>query len=194
MARQIEKRSPASYLDVEAAPDHVVAELIDGVLYTSPRPGARHSLTSLRLGADLDGPFGRAKGGPGGWVILIEPELVLPGGHLLVPDLAGWRYERLPVLPDKTPIEVVPDWVCEVLSPSNKSHDRKRKLPKYAASGIPWLWLVDPDERMLEVYQLEGDRWTAVDVFEEEDGKIRVKPFDAVELDLQTLWAPPSRS
>jgi Uma2 family endonuclease len=193
MGRRIERRSPATYADVAAAPEHVIAELIGGVLYTSPRPSPRHALASLRLGAALDGPFGRGQGGPGGWTVLIEPELHLAGGDVLVPDLAGWRRERLPVLPDKPAIDVAPEWVCEVLSPSNKSHDRKHKLPKYAASAVPWLWLVDPEERMLEGYQLDGDRWAMVGVFEEEDVAVRAPPFEAVELDLSALWADPAQ-
>ena len=141
MGRRVEKRSPATYADVAAAPEHVLAELIDGVLYNSPRPNARHSLASLRLGADLDGPFGRGKGCPGGGVILIEPELHLVGGNVVVPDLAAWRHERLPTLPEKAQIDVVPDGVCEVLSRSNKSHDLMRAQPFDAAElDLTALW------------------------------------------------------
>lgn len=116
-------RRHATYEDLVRVPSHLVAELIQGHLITSPRPAPPHALVASSLGADLHGPFHRGKGGPGGWVILDEPELHL-NGDVLVPDLAGWRRERMPALPQTSAFELAPDWACEVLSPSTAAIDR----------------------------------------------------------------------
>src|SRR6187402_351383 len=133
---------PATYADLVAAPEHLVAELIDGVLYTQPRPRGRHAQAASVLGMDLGSPFHRGRGGPGGWIILYEPELHL-AEHVLVPDLAGWRRERLPEVPDAAYFELAPDWVCEVLSPGTALFDRRRKVPVYAQARVEHVWLVD---------------------------------------------------
>ena len=126
----------ATYEDVLAAPPHVVAEVLFGVLYTSPRPAPRQARAASRLGGTLDGPFDRGRDGPGGWVLLDEPELHL-GGDILVPDIGGWRRERMPTFPyDATYFTLPPDWVCEVLSPSTAAIDRGDKLDIYAREGV----------------------------------------------------------
>jgi Uma2 family endonuclease len=181
MGRQIEKREPATYDDVLAAPEHKVAELIDGALYLSPRPSPVHSKTELDLGATL-----RRWGKDGGWIILLEPELRL-GANTLVPDLAGWRRERLADRPSTTYLTITPDWVCEVKSPSTATLDRKVKMPKYARAGVPWLWLIDPDEQSLEVFRLDAGIYVNAGVYGDDD-KVRVEPFTEVELDLADLW------
>lgn len=186
MGRRIEKKRPATYADVLAAPSHLVPELIDGTLYLSPRPATLHARAALTLGQDLGGPFDRGRGGPGGWVILMQPELHLLG-QTIVPDLAGWRRERMPELPDAARIDLAPDWVCEVRSPSTEALDRKIKMPKYAAAGVSWMWLVDPEAEVLEAFRSNGGEWVAAGVFSE-DEKARIQPFDAIELDLAALW------
>src|ERR1017187_611152 len=148
----------ATYDDVLAAPEHVVAEVVNGVLHTQPRPGAPHARASSRLGIDLGGPFDRGKGGPGGWIILDEPELHLHG-DVLVPDLVGWRRTRMPELPDASSFELPPDWVCEVLSPSTAAVDRAEKMPIYARERVAHAWLVDPIPKTLEAFGLEDNRW-----------------------------------
>ena len=178
---------PATLADLEALPETVRGEIIDGVLYTLPRPRAIHSASELRIGADVEGPFQRGRGGPGGWWILVEPGITCPGSPEFSPDLAGWRRERLPRLPD-TRIDVVPDWVCEVLSPSTRSYDQRVKRPFYARIGVPWLWYVDVDARTLSVNKLEGGRWVEWLVAGERD-KVKPEPFDAVELDLAGWWS-----
>jgi Uma2 family endonuclease len=189
MGRAVEKRRPATYADVMTASPEVVAELIDGTLYTSPRPTSLHARASSRLGALLDDPFDRrAGGGPGGWISLDEPELHL-AGNALVPDLGGWRRERMPQLPDVPAFTLAPDWVCEVLSPATAVLDRKRKMPRYAEAGVRHAWLIDPQVRSLEVYRLDGELWQLLVTFDEEDERVRAEPFDAVELDLRALWA-----
>jgi len=179
-------RKPATYDDLLEVPDHRVAEIVDGELVVSPRPAVRHAVASSSLGADINGAFHRGRGGPGGWWILFEPELHL-GDHVLVPDLAGWRRERVPSLPDVVGVTVPPDWVCEVLSPSTRSLDRMRKLPIYAAFEVRHAWLLDPIDQTLEVFRLDGDHWTLLGVHGG-DEEVRVEPFDAVPLDLSALW------
>jgi Uma2 family endonuclease len=178
----------ASYDDVLAAPETVVAELIDGELYLTPRPAKPHALAASVLGEELGPPFRRGKGGPGGWILLDEPEIHF-GADVLVPDLAGWRRERMPaVVADEAHFTVAPDWVCEVLSPSTEQRDRAQKLAIYARGGVRHAWLVDPLQRTLEVLRLQGDKWLLLHV-EREDAAVRAEPFDAIALELGALWA-----
>jgi Uma2 family endonuclease len=178
----------ATYADLEKVPDRFVAEIIHGKLYTTPRPAPRHSQAETGLATLLQGPFQFSLGGPGGWRLLIEPELHLLGGdEVLVPDLAGWRLERMPVLPDTAWIETVPDWLCEVLSPSTAGLDRSEKLPIYAESGVGHTWLVDPILQTLEVLRRAEGAWHLVTTFRGE-GRVRAEPFEAVELDLSLVF------
>ena len=155
-------KNNASYDDVIAAPEMKIAELVRGDLYLSPRPALRHSKAASVLGADINDAFHRGRTGPGGWWILDEPELHL-ASDVLVPDIAGWRRERLPEIPDTAWIGLAPDWVCEVLSPSTEDFDRDLKLPLYAAAGVSHLWLVDPRERSLEVYGQLDSKWVLLE-------------------------------
>ncbi len=177
----------ATYEDLLAVPDHVVAEILNGVLITHPRPASRHARASSRLGVELGGPFDRGRGGPGGWILLDEPELHLHG-DVVVPDLAGWRRERMPELPDTAGFDLPPDWVCEVLSPSTEAVDRAEKMPIYLREGVAWVWLVDPIARTLEAFQGESGRWVVLGTWRDE-ARVRVAPFDAFELELAGLWA-----
>ncbi len=179
-------RRRATYEDLLQVPDTKIAEIIDGELYVFPRPAVPHAHAASGLGMDLGSPFQRGRGGPGGWWILFEPELHL-GRHVLVPDLAGWRRERMPAMPDVVGMTLPPDWVCEVLSDSTRGVDRVRKLPIYAEHGVTHAWLVDPIATTLEVYRLEGGRWFLSGAFEG-DVEVRAEPFDAVALDLAVLW------
>lgn len=179
-------KRPATYEDLRQVPAHLVAEILDGELHTSPRPSPRHADASSGLGGALRGPFDRGRGGPGGWRILDEPELHL-AADVVVPDLAGWRRERLPSLPDEAFFSIAPDWVCEVLSPSTVSIDRVKKLVIYAREGVSHTWLVDPLARTVEVLRLETGRWLIVATFGDLD-IVRAEPFEAIELDLSLLW------
>ncbi|NOU26303.1 MAG: Uma2 family endonuclease [Polyangiaceae bacterium] len=177
----------ARYEDLFELPPHVVGEIVFGVLHTHPRPAPRHAQAASTLGEELGPPFKRGRGGPGGWLILDEPELHL-GKHVLVPDLAGWRRERMPELPIDVPyFTVVPDWVCEVLSPGTAALDRGDKLTVYRTQRVPYVWLVDPEAKTLEVLELSGDRYTLREVFTGE-AACRAVPFDAFELELGLLW------
>jgi Uma2 family endonuclease len=177
----------ATYEDLLAVPKHLVAEIINGNLVTQPRPASRHARAASWLGGELHGPFDRGKGGPGGWILLDEPELHLHG-DILVPDLAGWRRTRMPELPDAAAFELAPDWVCEVLSPSTAATDRAEKMPIYARERVAYAWLVDPIARTLEALVLDGARWSVLGTWRD-DAKVRVEPFEAFELELGGLWA-----
>jgi Uma2 family endonuclease len=181
-------RKHATYDDVRDASDLLVAELIEGDLYTSPRPAIPHARVASALGQDLrsfDGPPGDPDH-PGGWWIIDEPELHF-GDDVLVPDLAGWHRERLPVLPDEPAFTLAPDWVCEVLSPATAALDRSRKMPIYARNGVCHLWLVDPRTRTLEVYRLDAGRWVVVDCHGGSEA-VRAEPFAALALDMPRWW------
>ena len=168
----------------------MVAELIHGVLHTNPRPASPHAVASSALGEELGPPFKRGRGGPGGWILLDEPELHL-GENVLVPDLAGWRRERMPAIDDVPFFTLPPDWVCEVLSKSTAKLDKSEKLPLYAEHGVAHAWLVDPILRTLELLRLEGGRWGRWSILatHKDDARVRAEPFDAIELQLAVLWA-----
>lgn len=183
----------ATYDDLLDVPSNRVAEIINGRLHTFPRPAPRHAWAASRIGGRLDGPFMDGDDGPGGWIILDEPELHL-GPHVIVPDLAGWRRERMPTLPDTAWFEIVPDWACEILSPSTARLDRAEKMAIYAQYGVNHLWLIDPDARTLEVYARETvsrktakSRWLLLDTLQGDD-EVRQPPFDAVAFGLGVLW------
>jgi len=180
-----EKR-PATYADLEAVPEHFVAEIIDGVLRTHPRPSPRHVVSANSLADELTSPFQKARGGPGGWVFAAEPELHL-GSHVLVPDLAAWRRERLPSIPDTAYFVTVPDWACEVLSASTETRDRTVKMRIYAEQRLSHLWLVDPRQQLLEVFELRDERWVLLGAWSSED-TVRAPPFDAISFSLADLW------
>lgn len=180
-------RRAATYRDVLEAPEHLVAELIEGELYTSPRPAPAHATAASVLGMDIGGPFHRGRGGPGGWIILDEPELHL-GPNVLVPDLAGWQRERMPEQPRTAYYELPPDWACEVLSRSTARLDRVRKVPIYARARVPYVWLVTPTEQTLEVFHLDGESYRLI-ATHGGDEVVRAEPFSAVELELAALWA-----
>ena len=175
-----------------AVPDDQVAEILDGELFTMPRPRPSHANAATVLGEALGPPFRRGRGGPGGWVFLVEPELHLgPRPDRIVPDLAGWRRDRLPdALLDADAdgaITVAPDWVCEVLSNRTEHVHRRRKRRIYRREGVGHLWYIDPRDRTLEVHRLVEARWLEVDIFEGE-GAVRAGPFEAIALTLGDLW------
>ena len=176
----------ATYQDVLDAPAHRVAEIINGTLYTHPRPAPAHAVASTVLSGELGPPFHRGRDGPGGWWILFEPELHL-GEEVMVPDLAGWRRERMPELPDTTYFTLAPDWACEVLSPSTRRVDLQEKRPIYAHEGVGHLWLIDPADRTLEAFELRDGEWVLIAVAKD-DEPVSVRPFDAITFSLGDLW------
>ena len=183
----VKEKEQASYADLVAAPGDQIAELAGGDLYLSPRPRPRHARIASALGSDLHDAFDHGRSGPGGWWVIFEPELHLDG-NVLVPDLAAWRRDRMPSLPDEGWFEAAPDWVCEILSPSTEELDRTRKMPRYAYAGIPTLWIVDPPARRLEIYSRNQTTWhldaTLTDV-----ASVSAPPFEAITIDLGRLWS-----
>jgi Uma2 family endonuclease len=177
----------ATYQDVIDAPEHMVAEIVRGVLSLQPRPRPRHAQAASIIGFEIGIPYDRGRGGPGGWRILIEPELHL-GEDVLVPDLAGWRRERLARLPDAVGITVAPDWVCEVLSPSTRALDLTAKRAIYGEQGVGHLWFVDPLAQTLEAFALRDGAWVLI-AAHHGAAAARVAPFEAVSLELAALWA-----
>ena len=181
-------RRRATYEDLLKVPDHLVAEIVDGELYASPRPGSPHARAAWAVGQDI-GLYDRQRGGPhdpGGWWILFEPEMHL-GPEIMVPDLAGWRRERMATIPNVAYFDLAPDWVCEVVSPTTGRLDRVRKMPAYARQRVVHLWLVDPILRTLEVYRLDGPRWVVVSTHGGAES-VRAEPFEAIELNLSRWW------
>ena len=187
-----ERRSGVTYRDVLNAPKGVTTEIIDGELYMQARPTERHSQALMGMIESLRPSFERGKGGPGGWWIRAEPQVSFEDRdwRTLVPDLAGWRRERLPVLPRRwADLTVAPDWVCEILSPSTMRLDRTQKMAIYAEAGIAHLWMADPLACTLEIFELIDGRWTLTAAH---GGKpeISAAPFDTVPLTLGDLWLP----
>jgi len=174
--------------DLEALPPGVKGEIIEGVLYTMTRPRAGHQRVATSVGGRIHDPFDAGRGGPGGWWILIEPGVELPGTPEIAPDLAGWHKARLPQLPEETAIRVVPDWVCEILSPSTRRHDLLVKKSYYARVGVAFHWLIDREARALTAYRLESQHWVDLGTWGDET-EARIPPFDAVPLDIKGFWA-----
>ena len=178
---------PATYDDLVKLPDLMVAEIVDGELHASPRPAPRHAHAEFAVSGVLGPAFSFSSGGPSGWRILPEPELHL-GENVLVPDFAGWRHPRLARLPDTAFIALVPDWICEIVSPSTARLDRAKKLAIYARERVGHAWLLDPIARTLEVLRLENSRWSIL-ATHAGDEVVRVEPFSEVELELRLFWA-----
>ncbi len=176
----------AGYEDLQRLPEGESGEIIFGQLHTQPRPSSRHARVEVGIGRELSGPFDVGRGGPGGWVILSEPELHLDG-HVLIPDLAGWRRHNLPLIPDG-PIDTAPDWVCEILSPATANKDRKIKLPLFGRLGVAYAWLVDPYAKTIEVMHFAEAHWILLGTHGD-DEQMRAEPFDAVVIELAPFWA-----
>lgn len=177
---------PATYADIEALPPSVVGEILFGKLVTHPRPAPQHAFAASSLGVEIAGPFQKGRGGPGGWIIIDEPEIHL-GDHVVVPDIAGWRQERMPTLPTTAAFQVVPDWACEFLSPSTQRYDKGDKRQIYAEMGVDYLWYVDPVARVLEVFTRRDKEWVVGETFFEDD-PVSAPPFDAITFSLGELW------
>lgn len=187
-------RRRATYQDVLDAPDDKIAQVVNGVLHLFPRPRFRHQQVTSVLGAVLLTRFQLGRGGPAGWILFDEPELHL-GDDILVPDIAGWRAERLPEAEAEGKdgddgaafVTIAPDWICETLSRSTQRFDRRDKMASYAAAGVKHAWLVHPVRHTLEVFRLYRRRWQAVATHHDHE-RIRAEPFEALEIDLSLLW------
>jgi Uma2 family endonuclease len=184
-------RKVPTLADLEALPADIKGEIIEGTLYTMTRPRGPHQSVAISIGADLHDPFQRGRRGPGGWWILPEPGIELPDTPEISPDLAGWRRERLPALPEDAPITVVPDWTCEVLSPTTRRHNLLVKKPYYAKVGVRHHWLVDLAARTITAYRLEGSHWMELGVWGD-DTDARIEPFAEIAIDVGGWWPSPA--
>lgn len=181
---------PTLYDALAALPEGVTGEILDGQLHAQPRPSGRHARAESALHSKLFRGYDDGDGGPGGWWILVEPELhFVRDREVAVPDIAGWTRARLPRMPDDQRFDVVPDWLCEILSPSTESKDRRIKMPLYARYGVPHVWLVDPVARTLEVFVLDEGAWKATGAYRGDQSGVRAEPFTEVAIDLASLWA-----
>jgi Uma2 family endonuclease len=175
--------------DILAVPEGLKAEVLGGELFTMPRPHPRHGAVQAVLSAEIVGPFHVGRGGPGGWWIPIEPDVFFGPHDIVSPDLVGWRRERVPSFPDEQPISIRPDWICEVLSPRTARRDRTAKSDLYLRAGVPHYWLVDPEARTLEAFELEKEGWLRLGAWSEGD-QARIPPFDAIEIEVGELFPP----
>lgn len=184
---------PATYADLLSLPEDVKAEIVAGQVITAPSPLPEHSRAADAINRVIGGAFdlNHGRGGPGGWWIISEVDVQLSVHNIVRPDLSGWKRDRLPEPWGMRPIAVIPDWVCEVLSPSNAAYDRVTKATLYANHGVKFLWLVDPLQRVLEAFRLADGLWTRI-ASHDDTGIGRIPPFEDAELDLSLLFPPPT--
>ena len=176
----------ATYQDVIDAPAHRVAEILDGRLYVSPRPPPLAALAKTHLKFVLMAAFDSGREGPGGWWIWREPELHF-GEDVLVPDVVGWRRERMPTIPTTDYVTLAPDWACEVLTPKTRELDLDTKRPVYAREGVAHLWLIDPADRTLEAFEFRDGEWDLIASAKDAE-PVTIAPFDAITFSLGDLW------
>jgi hypothetical protein len=180
------KTRSATYADIEALPPHVTGEILFGALHTQPRPANPHVGGSSSIGMMIGPPYQYGRGGPGGWYIVDEPELHL-GPHVVVPDLAGWKVDRVRGKTKQKFFDVPPDWVCEVLSESTMKIDRLDKARIYALYGVTHMWHLDPVAKILKVFQLQNENWLRINIFAAEDNVV-APPFEDANFKLGDLW------
>ncbi len=182
-------KRPAGWLDVLAAPEGLKAEVLDGALMMSPRPKPQHGRTQGLLFTHLCEPFDLGVGGPGGWWLVIEPDVLFDPHNIVSPDLCGWRRERMPELPDESPVGLTPDWICEVISPSSSRRDRLAKADLYLRGGVPHYWILDPADRLLEAFAADKGKWLRLGAWSDGD-LAAIPPFEAVTLEVGSLFVP----
>jgi Uma2 family endonuclease len=194
MSRVVKLAKIVSYQDILDLPENMVGEILGGELVVSPRPSGPNTLAASSLGFEIGGPYHvGGNRGPGGWWILDEPELEFERDrNHVVPDLAGWRRERMPLIPKDHIFRTIPDWACEVVSESSRVRDRITKFNLYAEYGLGFYWLVDPIAQTLEAFKLIDKRWVSVGAYSGLE-TVHVPPFDAIGLDLGLLWGEDSR-
>lgn len=179
-------KKKATYEDLHSVPGNMIGEIINGELVVTARPAPMHMNVASILGGEIMPPYRFGRGGPGGWIILDETEIML-GEDLLAPDIAGWRKERFPGWPKENWISIPPDWICEILSPTTASKDRVKKMRTYAMYEVGYAWIIDPREQTLEIFKLKFGEWVRLDAFAEND-KMRAEPFLEIEINLANLW------
>lgn len=184
------ERGTATVADLMAIPaDERFHEILAGELVRKATPSGEHGDAQSALAVRIKGPFQRRPGGklPGGWWIYTEVEVELAPNHVYRPDVVGWRRERVPERPTGTPITLRPDWICEVLSPSNPGTDRVTKLNHYHRFEVPHYWIVDPMEESLSVFRWTPDGYLLV-LAADREARVRAEPFEAVEISVGALF------
>lgn len=184
-------RRLATYDDLLALPEDVKAELLAGEVHVQPGPLPGHARAQRALGRFVGGPFDDDRDGPEGWWIFTELDVRFGPHDVVRPDLSGWRRARLPDPWRARPIDVVPDWVCEILSPSTERIDRVTKQRLYADHGVAHYWIVDPSERVLEAYVLDRGQWRIAGTYDD-TAVVRIPPFEAIELAVGRIFPPTS--
>lgn len=179
-------RKRATYDDLYTIPKNMVGEIIDGDIVASPRPSRKHGYSASIIGNELGPPYNMGRGGPGGWIIIGEPEISF-GDNILVPDLAGWKKERFPESEDHNWISISPDWVCEIISQGSIRIDRVEKMGIYVQHMVSYFWIIDPSNKTFEALKNEAGRWLIIGTYAEDD-KVRAEPFQEIEIDLNCLW------
>lgn len=177
----------ATYDDLLALPEDTRAELLAGEIVVQPSASPKHQHIQRKLGRRIGGPFDDDDDSPNGWWIIPDVDVRFTPRDVVRPDLAGWRRTRLPDPYIERPFDVVPDWICEILSTSNYRYDRGYKSDLYASHGVGHYWLLDPVARFLEAYALDSGRWVRLGAYDEHS-TARIPPFDAIELPLSTLF------
>ena len=186
--RDIQVWEHVTYQDVLDAPEHKVAELIHGKLYLMSRPAGPHIYAVSRLSGLLVSSFMPDIDGPDSWQIYHEPELhLIKDIKVMVPDLAGWKLETMAKPPQDHKFTVMPDWICEVLSPSTRKKDLDLKAPEYAEVGVEHLWMVDPAAQTLQAFELQAGEWAQIADLKNND-TVCVSPFDATTFSLENIW------
>jgi Uma2 family endonuclease len=188
MAEPVRRR--ATYEDLLRLPEGVHAEIVDGEIYTFPSGLPRHGLAAAGLLGFVGWPYGFDPAGPGGWWFVVETDVEFSPHDVVRPDLAGWRRSHVPTFPEERPIRIVPDWICEVLSPSTARHDLVPKAALYARHAVPFYWIVDPAARVLEAFRWHESQWLRLGAWSDRD-RVRIAPFEAVEIEIGRLFPPP---
>lgn len=164
-------------------------ELIGGDLIRKATPSGEHGDAQAGVVGAVRAPFQRLpnRGGPGGWWIASEVEVLLESGDVVRPDVAGGRREHCPERPTGTPVKARPDWICEVVSPSNANDDTVKKLRLYQRVAIAHYWIADPRDATLTVMRWSPDGY--ITLLRAERGEtIRAEPFEAIEIEVGTLF------
>lgn len=182
-------KAPATIADWLALPGDSRVELIQGALIDRELTGPRHGRVMARLGSSVTRRFDRKPGGrfPGGWWIVLDVAVAFQD-EVYLPDLAGWRRDRCPTFPAERPVPIRPDWVCEILSPSNARTDRVQKLRTYHRCEVPHYWLIDPEEQSLTVLRYSAGGYVVAMTASAEE-VVRAEPFSEMEFPLSNLFA-----
>jgi Uma2 family endonuclease len=179
----------ATFTDLAASPEEARAEIVHGVLVEKPRPPAEHGTSQASFGAVLGRRFQRRPGGrwPGGWWLGSGIDVEHEVHEIYRHDIVGWRRDRVPERPSGRPVLTRPDWVCELLSPSNARRDLVDRFQVLHATGVPYYWIADPLEQTLIVHRWEPAGYLVVLTAAAGD-VVRAAPFDAVKLAVSRLF------